>query len=263
VKNLASAEKPDAVEPKERVSPKVQPPRKAEAPVSSVLQAKSSSASAWDDKSPFVDLPKSIIKSLRIAGLAPDGGISAEAVTLFGLKPEEEKAVRALYDQMKLRFEQVERANFARTEPGKNSFVIRAFPEQATALQQEWTEKLKELVGKNRGELLDDSIRTQASPFPLMGRGGGRGGAAFADPAVRIAGFLDRGQDWFRRGTAEVQITISPGNPGRDGQPTYRIESRTQGEGGGGGSWSGRPDQAPERWRHLLTPDVLGVSLNL
>jgi hypothetical protein len=211
----------------------------------------------WDNQSPFVDLPKSLIKSLQIAGLAPEGGLSPEAVTLFGLNPEEEKAISALYDQIRLRFEQMEREHFSRVEPGKNSFVVRAFPEKSAALRREWTEKLQDLVGQGRGELLDESIRTPISPWNEMRR------ARALDAKAHLRFIYDRGKDWLHRGAAEVHMDVSQGNPGRDGQPTYRIEYRTEAEGGERGSWGGREDQIPERWRHLLTPDILGVSLDL
>ena len=245
-KSAAVGETPRAIQSNERVWPNNQKAPKAEAASSSA------SSSLWDDKSPFVDLRKTLIKSLQVPGLTPDGGISPEAMTLFGLKAEEEKAVHALYDEMKVRFEQLERTHFTRTQPAKNSFVIRAFPEQSATLRQEWMEKLKDLVGRSRGELLDHSIRTAPSPFQLMRR---------SDRPMFDRVFLSSGPDWLHRGAAEVHLDVSTTNPGRDGQPTYRIEYRTQGEGGARGSFGGRPDQFPERWRHLLTPDVLGTPL--
>ncbi len=256
-----SPEVPRVVQPSERVSPSTPQAKETAVAKSSPPRGESptQSTTPWDDKSPFVDLPKSVIKSLQVVGLTPEGGISPEAVTLFGLKPEEGKSVRALYDQMKVRFEQVERAHFARMEPGKMNFAIRAFPEKSEAFQLEWTAKLKDLVGKTRGELLDHSIRTQHSPFQMMRQ-------MRQDPRARedlFRGLQDRGPDWLHRGNAEVQLDVSPAGAGRDGQPTYQIEYRTQGEGGTRGSWGGRADQFPERWRHLLTPDILGTPLTL
>lgn len=158
---------------------------------------------------------------------------------------------------MKTRFENLERAHFERSKDDKNRFVLRAFPEKNAVLQKEWTERLQVLVGAQRGELLDHSVRTPASPFNMIRRGGPRGGIADR------RGFSDNGPDWLHRGEAEFQINVSPGNPGRDGQPTLRIEYESHDQGGARGSWGGRRDQIPERWRHLLTPDILGLPLTL
>jgi hypothetical protein len=93
----------------------------------------SPSASRWDKTVPFADVPKSLINSLQIPGLTLDEELSPEAAALFGLSEDEQKVVRDLYHEMKSRFEKLEREHFERTEPGKNSFVLKAFPEKSAA----------------------------------------------------------------------------------------------------------------------------------
>ena len=206
----------------------------------------------WDDTTVLVDLPKTVVHSLKVPGLTVEGEISPEAEALFKLTPAEAAKVRSLYEEMRVRFERLERSHFERTQPDTNSFVLRAFPEESAALRDEWVTRLKGLIGANRGELLDYSIRTPVNPMdPLT-----RVGPPRNDPERRIQ---DYGADWLHRGTDEVRFDVSSGAAGRDGRPTLRIEHKTIKGGGGSGSWSGRPDQIPERWRHLLTPDLLSA----
>lgn len=218
------------------------------------IQAVAQSDSRWDDAATFIDIPKTMIHSIRIPGLTVEGEISPEAITLFGLAPSESDAVHSLYHQMKARFEQLERAHFVRVEPGKGRFVLKAFPEKSADMQREWIDRLKELIGPTRAKLLDESIRSPISPMRFMRRGG----PAFRDP---IRDLSLRGPDWLHRGTAGVRVNISAGQEGRDGRPTLRLEYETQGGAGDRGTWNGPQDQLPERWRHLLTPDLLGVPL--
>jgi hypothetical protein len=212
------------------------------------------SAPRWDNDVSFVDLPKSSIASLKVPGLTMDEDLSPEATALFGLSADDQKAVRDLYNNMKARFQKLERAHFERTEPNKNSFVLKAFPEKSAALKSEWVEKLKELVGPTRGELLDQSIRTRLTGFHLMKRNnrGERMG-----PDMR---FFENGPTWLHRGTAKTTLNVTTGVD-RNGRPTLSIDHET--EGGGRGSGGARGGQVPERWRHLLTPDMLGQPLTL
>jgi hypothetical protein len=207
-------------------------------------------AARWDESSPYVDLPKSLIESLKVPGLDLDGEIAPEAAALFGLTPSEDKAVRALSATMKARFEKLERRHFGPIGPGKKSFVLRPFPEESQALQREWKNQLQGLIGTNRAGLLDESIRTPIDTMQLM---------RSRRPAESPIHLHERAQSWLQRGTDEVQLDVSPG-PARRGQPTLRIEIRGQG-GRPMPPWFGPQDQIPERWRYLLTPDVQGTPL--
>ena len=212
-------------------------------------------ASRWDDTVPFCDFPKSLIKSLQVSGLTPDEELSPEAAALFGLTEGDQKTVSDLYSEMKTRFEKLERAHFERTQPGRNSFVLKAFPEESAALKREWAEKLKRLVGQTRGEMLDQSIRTGITPFHLMKRD------AKAEAMRRDSRRLfDSGPTWLHRGTAETRLDVTTGVDG-NGRPTLSIDYHTEGGGRGSGGVPG--GQVPERWRHLLTPDMLGLPLTL
>jgi hypothetical protein len=208
----------------------------------------------WDDKAPFTDLPKSLIVTLQIAGLTSNEEITPEAATLFGLGVEEQNSVRRLYDGLKTRFLQLERAHLERVAPDKSNFVLRAFPEKSGALQKEWIEKLKQLLGNNRGEMLDRSIRTQSSPT--------RAARQMNFPMGPPRAF-STGPSWLQRGDEDIEIELSPGPGRRDGQPSLRIEHRSLNGRGGNGTFEGSPDRIPERWRHLITPEILGVPLTL
>jgi len=213
-----------------------------------------STAPKWDDAVRFADLPKRLIGSQRIPCLTQEGDVSPEAATLFGLSVKEQAAIRALYAEMKIRFEQVERAHFELVDPTQFKFVLRAFPEKSAALKNEWAERLKELVGTERGTLLDESIRASTTApmrFFLFGRGEPPG-PNIPGPGPRMFGAP--GPGWLSRGTAEMTLDVTF-EAGPAGQPTQRIEFQT--EGGGRGSSSGPRGQVPERWQHLLTPDLL------
>ncbi len=188
---------------------------------------------------------------MPIPGLTLDEELSPEAAALFGLSADDQSAVVELYNAMKTRFQQLEREHFERVEPGKNRFVLRAFPEKSAALKSEWGEKLTQLLGSGRGEMLDESIRTGITAFHLMKREAMR-----RDRRM----FFDSGPTWLHRGTAETRLDITTGVD-RNGRPTLSIEHQTEGGGRGSGGVPG--GQVPERWRHLLTPDVLGLSLTL
>jgi hypothetical protein len=201
----------------------------------------SATAAKWENGSPFVDVPKGAIKLFRISGLNVDQEVSDEAVILFGLTASERQGIDELFKKMKARFEQLERSHFERTNTAANSFVIRAFPDQAKALQEEWTRKLGGIVGIPRAALLDETIRTP-SAFRF------RRGVPMFDGMRRADG-----PDWLHRGMAETQLDVSM-NTGPNGQPAIqRIQWTTQG--GERGSAGGAT--IPERWRHLLTPDML------
>ena len=209
-----------------------QPPSKA---VRAATMAK------WEDGAAFVEVPKTAIKSFRIAGLTEDQEVSDNAVMLFGLTALERQGVDDLYRKMKARFEQLERSHFERTKPAENNFVIRAFPGEAKALQEEWCRQLGAIVGVNRVALLDETIRTPIG-FPMR-----------SDARMRMGRMHPSGPDWLHRGTAETRIDISV-NTGADGQPVIQnLQWAT--EGGERGSGSGGP--IPERFRHLLKPDML------
>ncbi|HEX7859513.1 MAG TPA: hypothetical protein VF773_04260 [Verrucomicrobiae bacterium] len=212
--------------------------------------------SKWDETVPFADLPKTVIKSLELPAFTFEEKFFPETVALFGLSEMEQQAVIDLYSEMKLRFEQLERANFHRVKPGRNNFVIKAFPEESAALKAEWVEKLKELVGATRGELLDKSIRTELSPDHAMNKPEKRDGIL-----RNFDGHWRRGPNWFRRGTEETQIDVTTGE--ENGRPMLKIDHKTGGEGGERGSGSVPGGRIPVRWQHLLTPDMLGLPVVL
>lgn len=218
------------------------------------------SPTRWDHSARYMDLTKDLLKSLRIPGFT-DGEISTEAATAFGLTKSDRKAVRDLYDAMKIRFEQVERKHFKRTDPLKSTFVIEAFPEESAALQREWLKKLNDVVGPSRAELLDQSIRTQAPPFRFR-----NGRVQHLEGRDRRGG--PSGPDWLHRGTAETRLDLTI-EKGPDGQPAithYEYQTDSGARGSGGGKPRGNVplgDQVPEQFRHLITPDVLGLPLAL
>jgi hypothetical protein len=214
--------------------------------------AGSQTTSRWEDGVSFVDLPKKLIPSLKVPGLTLDEEISPETAALFGLTPDEQTAARALYDDMRTQFENVERAHFERTELG--SFVMKAFPEKSNALKNEWVKKLKELVGNARGEMLDQAIRTEFTLDHIIRR------RALGRDVRRLM-FNEPGQTWLHRGTTETKLIVTSGIDQKGRPCITHLEERTE---GGGNRVGGVPDgEVPKRWRHLLPTDVLGVPLTL
>lgn len=259
VRNLSKIDHPSVAQENAEASATVSPVVEDQSPAGVSVKpevAKAAQPSKWDDNAAFVDLPKSIINGLQIAGLDAEGELSGKAITVFGLTPEDTTAVRQLYHEMKARFEKLERANFVRDAPEKNSFVLRAFPEENAALQREWLSRLKKLVGEERGDLLDRSIRTPLSHMELLKRRMEHKG----DPRDFMKVPFP---NWLHRGTEGLQVRFWSDPAGADGVPRFRIEYQSLAEGGGGGTWGGRQDAIPERWRHLLTPDVLGIPMTL
>jgi hypothetical protein len=138
-----------------------------------------------------------------------------------------------------------------RTKPTEYSFVIRAFPDQAKALQAEWLQKLGQTVGTNRSSLLDGAIQTPLQPFLRQRAKQNR------DDFIRMN---EKGPSWLTRGMTETRIDLTV-DKGADGKPVIeRIEWKS--EGGGSGNTGVAPGaggmkRIPERWRHLITPDIL------
>lgn len=207
----------------------------------------------WQDGAPYVDLPKRLIKSFQIAGLTVDDEVSPEARALFGLSDSETKAVDGLYAEMRQRFEQVEVSHLERTKPTEYHFVLRAFPEQAKALQSEWLQKLSQTVGTRRAELLDGAIRTPIQPHFM------RRGVRDHGDFIRMR---QKGPSWLTRGMVDTQIDLTV-DKGADGQPVIeKMDWSVGGEGGERGNigvapGAGGMKKLPERWRHLITPDIL------
>jgi hypothetical protein len=117
----------------------------------------------WDDVSEHIDLPKAVVRALKVPGLTDEEEISPEAIALLGLTTNDVTAVTQLYREMKDRFEQLERAHFVRPDVKTTTFVLRAFPEKTAALKQEWLTKLGELMGISRAGLLNQCVRTPLS----------------------------------------------------------------------------------------------------
>lgn len=197
----------------------------------------------WENGASFVDVPKSAIKLFRIAGLTVGEEVSDEAVTLFGLTPPERRRVDALFKEMKARFEKLERAHFEQTNTTANSFVIRAFPDEAKALQMEWSRQLAGIVGIQRGPLLEESIRT---PYWPNFRRGNQGFERMRP---------GREANWLKRGVAETRFDVTV-TSGADGRPTIQNVQWAVDKGGSGGGGGGA-GAIPEHWRHLPILEML------
>ena len=179
--------------------------------------------------------------------------VSPEAAALFGLSVADQMVVSDLYKQMKTRFEQLERAHFERMELVKNGYVLQAFPEESAALKNEWLEKLKDFVGQTRGELLDQTFRTEITALHFINQ------RTWQKLRNNLAlGFGDVG--WLRRGTTMIRLQVTPE---ADESGRSRLKVDYQDENGEPGSFNGARGHIPKRWRHLLTPDMLGPQLPL
>jgi hypothetical protein len=146
----------------------------------------------------------------------------------------------------KLKALALEQAHFKRPDPIQHRYVLNSFPETKAALEAEWAERLEAIVGKSRAHYLDKSLRTPEPPWKAGPR------------RMRSPG---EAPDWFRMGTQEVifQIGESDQRPGGRRMVNIRIEVTGQGGGSFGGYWDGKwtTKQIPERWRHLLTPEMV------
>ena len=204
----------------------------------------------WENGAPYLHLPKTMLGTLRIPGLGLDGGISTEAVSVLGLTPDERTSARSLYTAMRERFEKIEQAHFDRVGLSGSSFVIRPFPEESAALQREWLQKLGELIGGTRAVVLDQYVRIPVS-LATLAAGGRLGGAGGMSPAS----IAQRGPEWLTRGTNEVRIDVTTQNR-PDGTPSHSIQYQELPR-GGRGTMGSPVGQVPERWRHLLTPEMM------
>ncbi len=207
--------------------------------VSPGLESPADGFQRWDEHATYVELPKSHFDALKREGLTEDQEVSADASALCKLTPLEGEAIRGLYGAMKKRCEQLEGDHLVRLKSGDGKFVVRAFPEESAALKTEWSQKLKELLGDERGELLDQLIRTPNSHRQS------RHGAPSEDDL-----------DWLRSGQAELDIEVTNGPPDPVGNPTRMVRYKSEaGDVQIGGPL--RSMRMPKRLRHLLTPDVL------
>lgn len=221
-------------------------PEPPEPEASSQRQSPTAPLAPWNDAEPYVDLPKSYLETLRIPGLASDQTVTAEAATLFDLTHLEQESIRILYAEFKLKALALEQAHFKRPDPIQHRYVLNPFPETKAALEADWAERLEAIVGKNRAHYLDKSLRTPEPPWKADRRRMESPGEA---------------PDWFRMGTQEVifQIGESDQHPGGRRMGNIRIEVTGQGGGSFGGYWDGKwtTKRIPERWRHLLTPEMV------
>jgi hypothetical protein len=181
---------------------------------------------------------------MKVPGLTEDEQISPEAAAVLGLSTNDIRSVNQLYLQAKLRLEQLERGNFVRPNPKKTSYILRAFPEEASALRRGWLTSLTELIGADRAGLLDQFIRI---PLPLTD-------VRTREDIERHIRRTQAGPRWFDRGLFEMRIDVQRvvGASGREGL-TIRYQSDRPEGGEVGGSLS----DLPERFRHLLTSDML------
>ena len=106
----------------------------------------------WERDDSFVDIPKRVLKNLRVAGFlfdsetfhgpltapATNAHVGPEATVLLGLSDSEREVLRGTYLEMYNRFEQLQKSRLTRTDvpvaesepqPGERvSFVIQPFP---------------------------------------------------------------------------------------------------------------------------------------
>ena len=174
----------------------------------------------WRAGARYIDVPKELLKSIRIQIVGDNGELTQGAADLFGLTPTDRVAADELYKKTTVQFQNLERAHFEPTQEHidgtrggeKFSFLLHPFPEESDALKQSWQETLARSIGKERAAMVADALRNT----PL--------------------GLFRRGDSWITRGTEETHITISilP-STGRNGAPN-RAYSYTRGRGSGSGS---------------------------
>ena len=186
----------------------------------------------WDNLVPYVDLPKSSVGSFRILAVTPWGVVTREAAVLLGLTSEERVSVRDLYAEMRVRVEQLEKKHFEPTDALRQSFVLHPFPEERAALQAEWREKLAGKIGATRAGLFDHAVRNLNNPENIW----------------------TSTLYWQELGLGQIRINVTV-KRSRDGTFTQLFEY--QNEFGKRGSINSDPGYVADRWRHLISPEML------
>ena len=169
-----------------------------------------------------------------------------------------------MYATFNSHLEMMEKAHLERVDNGTDashqSYVLRAFPKEAEALQNEWKSKLGSLVGTNRADFLDPLLRRGAFgaggsvilQSGERGTGARGGGGAGAGPRAGSPALL--GGNWLQRGKGETRFDFTI-NPPVNGRPSISLQFRgdnASGGGGFGGAFS-------ESFKHLFTPESLLV----
>ena len=124
------------------------------------------------------------------------------------------------------------------------SFVIAPFPDEAEKLKEDWATELELILGPSRAEI-----------FALYAINGPTGPHGSIPPLMNwILGLWPRGMDWTRYRTNETRITVIFTSAQTNADRV--IPSRTQFyfEGGSGSGFG-----SPNRWPHLITPEILAA----
>lgn len=114
----------------------------------------------WNEKVDFIEIPKEALPLLNLPTLR-DHALTPEVITLFSLSNAQATDVNKLYNQLRTRFETVERSHMTLTDAEKRKFLLKAFPDDANGLQVEWKSKLATLVGESRAKWLHTLILNQ------------------------------------------------------------------------------------------------------
>lgn len=201
-------------------------------------------AATWDDAAAYVELPQDVVLALNLQGLTEEEDLSPDAVALLGLTTNEVKAVTETYQRSKEQMEQLERANLVRPDPKRTRYILRRFPENAAALRREWRMSLENLLGPNRGRMLDQLVcRPEMPSKPLQGK----------PPGVRPP-WMRTGARWFERGDAQIEFEIETVvRP--DGREARKF--RYQSDRGENGTFESPQLSIPARFKHLFTPEIL------
>jgi hypothetical protein len=197
----------------------------------------------WDPNIPFIDLPKWILDRNGVIILNGKAEVTPDAGVLFSLTPDQRQAIQNVYRAYEERVQEIERACFKptdqhiaefadRPEP-KLSFRLHSFTNEMENLLSEWQEELGRIAGPTRAKLLTEHIRR---------------------PRDSLASIMVIGNSlpWPNRG-AEEHLTILF-RTRSDGRPAWAFHVRS---GENNGSNSGPASRIPERWRHLITEEML------
>lgn len=228
----------------------------------------------WGTDNSFIDIPKKILKSLRVPGLSfeselagnrgreieltgltADAHATLDAAVFLGMTASERATVRDAYFELNHRFEQLQQARLTRTndpvaqaaqQPGeKITFVIPPMPDEQVALKQEWDQILEQSLGPSRASIFSTYSTNASSGLP---RSIGVSNSLISALASRPLA------DWLKVATNETRITavFTPAQPNGDRvtRPRTNFYYST-----GTGSGSGPQN----RWPNLLTPEVLAA----
>ena len=209
----------------------------------------------WEDKTDFIEIPKEALPLLNLPTIR-DHALTPELITVLDLSQAQASAVNALYNQLRKRFEALEKSQMTPIDPDKRKFLLKAFPDAANGLQVEWKSTLATLVGENRAKWLHTLILNQRLgpnnlPYSLEDIEDG------VDAPHRWS-------SWLLRGTDDIELQVEDG-PNIPNGPRVRFKLRNVGPPNTpAAAMRARPQPVEtQKVIHLFNPEVFDLHKSL